>query len=198
MAPELRRPLVLDAALTVWLERGYASTTINAIADQAGVTKPVVYQCFANKDDVLRSLLSREETRLLAAIESSLPNELDFDDLPALLSGAYAAFFSATSASPDSWRVVFDAQNGVPHAVAKRIHQSRSNVIGQIEHMVHPYLIARRSDNPKRESAVIAELLVSAAESGARLLLNDPPSSPRWDPQDLADFISTALLKNWV
>ena len=32
-----------------------------AIAARAGVSKPVLYECYDNKDDVLRALLDREE-----------------------------------------------------------------------------------------------------------------------------------------
>ena len=43
LGPERRRPEVLDAALKLFLERGYEGTSMEAIARAAGVTKPVVY-----------------------------------------------------------------------------------------------------------------------------------------------------------
>ncbi|MGH3832803.1 MAG: helix-turn-helix domain-containing protein, partial [Pseudonocardiaceae bacterium] len=57
LGPERRRPLILDAALEVYVERGYRGTSMQAVADAAGVTKPVVYECYPNKDQLLLALL---------------------------------------------------------------------------------------------------------------------------------------------
>lgn len=198
LGPERRRPLVLDAALEVLLKRGYDGTTMSAIAQAAGVTKPVVYECFDNKDDVMRSLLKREEQRLLDGVEAALPEELDFSDLTALLKISYTAFFSAALESPDSWRLVFESQRGIPDVLAARIRRARLVIIEQIQQMVGVFLSSRASANPERESAAIAEILVSVAESGARLLLNDSGKDKPWTPEELASFVTEGLLKTWL
>src|SRR6266576_5165458 len=65
LGPERRRPEVLDAALELFLAHGYDGTSMQAVADQAGVTKPVVYACFPVKDELLRALRASEEQRTL-------------------------------------------------------------------------------------------------------------------------------------
>src|SRR4051794_29826353 len=72
LGPERRRPQVLDAALELFLERGYEGTSMEAVAGAAGVTKPVVYACFAGKDELFRALLRREEERILPGGPSAL------------------------------------------------------------------------------------------------------------------------------
>lgn len=196
LGPERRRPLVLDAALDVLLKQGYAGTTMSAIAATAGVTKPVVYECFANKDDLLRSLLKREETRLLDSVEAALPSELDFSDLPSLLTASYTAFFSAAAESPDSWRLVFNSQRGLPGIIEARMLRARETIVGQIQQTVFAFLSTRKSDQPQRESAVIAEILVGVAESGARILLAE--GGDEWEPADLAAFLTKSLLESWL
>jgi AcrR family transcriptional regulator len=57
--------LSLDAALNVYVERGYQGTSMQAVADAAGATKPVGNECFPNKDEFLLALFDREERRLL-------------------------------------------------------------------------------------------------------------------------------------
>src|ERR1044071_7616691 len=71
LGPERRRPEVLDAALKLFLEGGYDGTSMQAVADEAGVTKPVVYACFDSKDELFRSLLAREERRILREIQGA-------------------------------------------------------------------------------------------------------------------------------
>lgn len=171
---------------------------MSAIALAAGVTKPVVYECFDNKDDVLRSLLEREEQRLLDSVERALPTDIDFADLPALLKASYTAFFTAALETPDSWRLVFESQRGIPDALAKRIRRKRTIIVGQIQQMVAQFLKTRKSSHIERESAVMAEILVSVAESGTRLLLTANNAKDPWTPEDLASFVTDGLLKTWL
>jgi AcrR family transcriptional regulator len=56
---ERNRELVLDAARRVFLERGYAGATVDAIALEAGFSKGVVYSQFAGKPDLFLALLER-------------------------------------------------------------------------------------------------------------------------------------------
>jgi len=54
---EARPAEILDAALTVFAERGYAATRMDDIAARAGVTKGTIYLYFDSKDAVFRSLV---------------------------------------------------------------------------------------------------------------------------------------------
>lgn len=51
--PEERPGEILEAALTVFAERGYRSARIDDIAEAAGVTKGAVYHHFDTKEDLL-------------------------------------------------------------------------------------------------------------------------------------------------
>jgi AcrR family transcriptional regulator len=83
--------MVLDAALRIFVERGYRGASMEAIGEAAGVTKPVVYECYPSKDELFGALLEREERRLLEAVAAALPRNADADDLEALATGAFRA-----------------------------------------------------------------------------------------------------------
>ncbi|MCU0718092.1 MAG: TetR/AcrR family transcriptional regulator [Pirellula sp.] len=53
------RERLLDAALTLFSQRGYAATGIRDILQTAGVTQPTLYHHFADKASVLQSLIER-------------------------------------------------------------------------------------------------------------------------------------------
>jgi AcrR family transcriptional regulator len=53
----LARTAVVAAARTLFLERGYAATTIEAISDQSGVPAATVYRLFSSKLGILKALL---------------------------------------------------------------------------------------------------------------------------------------------
>jgi AcrR family transcriptional regulator len=66
-APERRRQL-LDTALEVFATQGFHATSMNDIAETAGVTKPVLYQHFASKRGLYLELLNHVGGVLLERI----------------------------------------------------------------------------------------------------------------------------------
>src|SRR6187549_941860 len=65
---ERNRALVLAAARRVFLERGYSGATLEAIAEEAGFSKGVVYSQFAGKPDLFLALL---ESRIVERAEQN-------------------------------------------------------------------------------------------------------------------------------
>ena len=63
-----RREQILDVAVEVFARNGFHSTSMNDVADAAGVTKPVLYQHFDSKQDLYMALLDEVGNRLLTAI----------------------------------------------------------------------------------------------------------------------------------
>jgi AcrR family transcriptional regulator len=52
-AAERTRAAIVAAARTLFLERGYALTTLEQVAEQAGVATPTLYATFGNKRELL-------------------------------------------------------------------------------------------------------------------------------------------------
>jgi len=196
LGPAVRRPLVLDAALAVWDEEGYRGTTMAAIAACAGVSKPVLYECFANKDDVLRALLDREEGRLMSATQAALPVD-DAKGLRATVAAAYEAFFEAVLAHPVSWRIVVDAQRVMPAAVESRYHQARELFVEQIAELVRR-LTPGGDQLTHAETRVLASNFAGLAEDNASLLLRQEPGPDAWTPATLAEFVTRVALDRWA
>ncbi|CAM3948562.1 TetR/AcrR family transcriptional regulator [Roseateles saccharophilus] len=59
LPPAVRSQQILDAALAVFAERGYAAARMDDIALRAGLSKGGLYAHFASKDEVFEALLSR-------------------------------------------------------------------------------------------------------------------------------------------
>ena len=196
LGPAVRRPLVLDAALAVWDAKGYRGTTMAAIAARAGVSKPVLYECYDNKDDVLRALLDREEGLLMSATQAALPVG-DAKDLRATVAAAYEAFFDAVLVHPVSWRIVVDAQRVMPAAIESRYHRARALFVEQIAELVRR-LTPGGEDLTNAESLVLASNFASLAEDNASLLLRQERGPDAWTPASLAAFVTRVALDRWV
>jgi AcrR family transcriptional regulator len=67
-----RREQILDVAVQVFARQGFHSTSMNDVADAAGVTKPVLYQHFASKHDLYMALLDEAGTRLRTRITTAV------------------------------------------------------------------------------------------------------------------------------
>jgi AcrR family transcriptional regulator len=79
---EENRALVLAAARRVFLARGYASATLDAIAEEAGFSKGVVYSQFESKADMFLALLEARISER-AAQNAQLADRLDSRQLAA-------------------------------------------------------------------------------------------------------------------
>jgi AcrR family transcriptional regulator len=77
---ERNRGLVLAAARRVFLARGYLNATVDAIAEEAGFSKGVVYSQFESKADMFLALLEARISER-AAQNERLAAQLDGADL---------------------------------------------------------------------------------------------------------------------
>lgn len=55
----LKRERIVTAAVELFYERGYESSTLEAVAERLGVTKPFIYSYFKSKTDLLAEICSR-------------------------------------------------------------------------------------------------------------------------------------------
>lgn len=70
MPAAARRSQLLDVALERFAAGGFHETSMEEIAEAAGVTKPVLYQHFESKQQLFAQLLANEGRRLLEDVES--------------------------------------------------------------------------------------------------------------------------------
>ena len=67
--PDERPQEILDAALTVFAERGYRNTRLEDVGEAAGVTKGAIYHYFANKEDLLLRAIEQRSAEAFGRIE---------------------------------------------------------------------------------------------------------------------------------
>jgi len=67
-----RRRQLLDAAMEVFVARGYHAAAMDEIAERAGVSKPVLYQHFPGKQELYLALLDESVERLVEAVQTAL------------------------------------------------------------------------------------------------------------------------------
>ncbi|GAA4111667.1 TetR/AcrR family transcriptional regulator [Knoellia locipacati] len=72
MSREDRERQLLDVAEAVFADHGYQDTTMELIAAEAGITKPVIYDHFGSKENLLVAVVARAREDLLSSTKTAL------------------------------------------------------------------------------------------------------------------------------
>ena len=86
LTAEQRRRQLFTVALELFAQRGYRSTTMDDIAEAAGVTKPLLYQHFSSKRALYLELVDSIAQELLAHNHRVAAAHFNLADLPGRLS----------------------------------------------------------------------------------------------------------------
>ena len=171
MSARERRRQLLDVTRAIVAERGFHEVSIEAVAREAGITRPVVYGHFTDLPGLLEALVDQESERALGQLAAVLPRDLAAGDPRRLLLGALRGYLDAVHAEPVTWRLVLMPPEGAPAVLRDRIAQGRAAVVEQLAAAMSPGLGAgRRSPDPE----LTARTLSALADEAARLLLTDP------------------------
>lgn len=87
-----RRTQLLDAAATLIATESPAAVSMEMVAERAGVSRPLVYKHFANRDELLGALYRREARRVHASLVGEVEAAADVEGMfRALIRGALKA-----------------------------------------------------------------------------------------------------------
>lgn len=99
-----RRKLILDAALDAFAEGGYPETTLDDVAERAGVSKALIYEHFDSKRDLFREIL---ETWVGELLDRVLAATMDAEaGAEARLVGGLDGFLRFVEDRRDAWRLL--------------------------------------------------------------------------------------------
>lgn len=73
--PEIRRAEIMDAAMLLFMEKGYANTTTQDIVDKVNISRGLLYYHFKNKEDILYCLVEQYSDKLLKDIHAIVYDE---------------------------------------------------------------------------------------------------------------------------
>ena len=193
----LARTAVIEAARTLFLERGYAATTIEAISDLSDVPPATVYRLFSSKLGILKALL-----HVLIAGDDQAVAMQDRPHVRALLanpdprnqlSGLAGIIGGIMSRAEPLYRILLSAAGSDPDAAALLAELTRQRQQGQGQ--IARSLARAGALRPKlgeRDAADIIHALT--LPEVYRLLVCDRGWSPQRYEQWLTDILISQLL----
>lgn len=178
-----RREQLLDVALELIAEHGQGGVTMEAVARGADIAKPVVYELFGNRAELLQALLEREERLALKQLAGVVP-ELPAGDPDELLVNAMTGFLRAVAADPDRWRLILIPVEGTPQLVRQHVEQGRRALLAQVERLVS-WGLEQRGGPEGLDPELSAHVIIALGEGAARMVLTEPE---RFTPERLGAF----------
>jgi AcrR family transcriptional regulator len=127
------RERLLRAGAALFAERGYSSTSVREIVEQAGVTKPVLYYHFDNKEGLFRAMLewaSRIQDDVLNRAMATPGKALDRFIL--LYSDIYRGVMENRDLFKMIHNLLFGPPQGAPESDIKAYHRRMVQVIETI------------------------------------------------------------------
>ncbi|MEM7141079.1 MAG: TetR/AcrR family transcriptional regulator [Actinomycetota bacterium] len=113
-----RRVQLLDAALSVFAAEGFQTATMEAVATEAGVTKPVLYQHFSSKRELFLELLRSVGAGLTEAVGEATGAADSGRDM---VVDGFAAYFHFVADHPDEFRLLFGEGVRTDHEFARAL-----------------------------------------------------------------------------
>lgn len=156
----VREQQMLDAAVQMFSVNGYHETSMDAIAAEARISKPMLYLYYGSKEELFGACLSREMSRFIDGVRA----DIDFNKNPKdLLRNTIGSFLRYIDENRASWIVMY-TQATSSQAFAQTVREGRERIIELVAGMVRAGTRSPRSD---AEIEMMAVALVGAGEAVA-------------------------------
>src|SRR6516164_1921805 len=165
LTAEQRRRQLFAVALGLFAQRGYRSTTMDDIAEAAGVTKPLMYQHFSSKRALYLELVDSIARDLLEAIEQAVRQA---DGPRQQVELGFAAYFRLVVSHEAEFRILY----GRDHADDDELGRALRTVEDAIAEAIDPLIDAGLDDDHRR---LLAYGIVGMAEGVSRHFIANRP-----------------------
>jgi AcrR family transcriptional regulator len=104
LTADARRRQLFEVALALFAERGYTATTMDDIAEAAGVTKPLVYQHFDSKRALYLEVMDAISRQLVSEVAAAT---VSADGPRQQVEMGFAAYFEIMCANQNAFRLLY-------------------------------------------------------------------------------------------
>jgi AcrR family transcriptional regulator len=180
-----RERQMLDTARAQFAARGYGDVTMDEVAAAVGVTKPLLYNYYGNKEQLFLACMEPAADALLESVVSAVAAA---EDAPGALRAGIHAFFAFLDADGEAWRVLHDETLPAGGEIAARVASYRA----RMEELVTA-AIQERTESRAVEPLAVA--IFGAAEALGRWWLTSDGMSAERTAELLIRTIEPGLVR---
>jgi TetR/AcrR family transcriptional repressor of mexJK operon len=191
-----KRRAITDAAMTLFLERGYLGTSVDQIAVLAAVSKPTVYRFFADKEQLLTEIVLETLDRRSEPFRAEMATVAETSDLSAALRDLARDYITVVTqpAGLALRRLIIGASHQLPALAQAYYERAQEQTLGALANLFAQ--LARRGlldiTEPITAASHFAFLVLGRALDRS-LFCTNPPFS-KAELQQQADDGVTAFL----
>src|ERR1700761_8860100 len=160
-----RMEQTLGVAHELFAERGYGDVTMEEIAAAVGVTKPLLYNYFGNKERLYIACMERAGDSLTATVGEAIAGT---DSPGDALGAGVRAFFAFLDSDRAAWAVLFDETLPSSGEVAERVSSYRDGIVVLVSQSLIAQVPEARRRAARVEIEALSAALLGAAEELAR------------------------------
>ncbi len=166
---EERREQLLDVTRAIVGADGFHAVSIDRVAREAGISRPIVYEHFEDLAGLLQALLLREGLRARAQIDALIPARAPNLPVDEVLLETLGAYLEAVASDPITWRLMLMPPEGAPAFVRTQVEDARATVVARLTELLEPggtFLV--------RDPELFADAVLALAVHWSRLMLLHP------------------------
>jgi AcrR family transcriptional regulator len=180
----------LNVAHALFAKRGYAEVTMEEVAREVGVTKPLLYNYFGNKERLYVACMERAGDDLLTTIGAAVGGSSTPHDA---LNEGLRAFFDFLDEDRAAWAVLFDETLPRGGEVADRVADYRGRLLDLVAGSLVAQLPEERREGVRVEVEALSSALLGASEALARWWLLSQAVSAREAAEMLISTVEPGL-----
>jgi AcrR family transcriptional regulator len=182
-APE-RRAQLLEVARRAFGTSGFHTVSMDEVAEQAGVTKPILYDHFPSKKDLYLALLDADLQVLHDMVKEALDRPTGNRER---IRASFQAYFDFVDSQGDGFRLLMQETVGAEREFRELVERTRDLILAEVED-----LIVRESGGKldRAHAETVALGLIGMVETVAQ---RDPEASKR----ARAEVVDTLVALAW-
>jgi AcrR family transcriptional regulator len=154
-----RRTQIMVSGLEVFAEKGFHLSSMDDIAERAGVSKPILYQHFSSKQDLYLGVLDERVDVLVQQITDAIDGA---EGNRNRLEAAIACYFKLVDDADHGFRLIFESDFTMNHEVRARVE----DVVAQVSRVVGTE-VANQTGKSIGEANILAGGLCGMAQAAA-------------------------------
>jgi AcrR family transcriptional regulator len=176
LSADRRREQLLEVALRLFATSGFNATTMDEIAEAAGVTKPLLYQHFDSKRALYLELVDSVAESLLDAIGKAVA---EADGPRQQVEGGFAAYFGLVVTRADAFKLLFGSDVPNDPELSRAVRGVERTIAEAIDVLIDAGL----EEDHRR---MLAYAVVGMAEGASRHFLDERERNSESESQDSA------------
>jgi AcrR family transcriptional regulator len=179
-----RRAQLLEVARRVFGNSGFHGVSMDDVAKEAGVTKPILYDHFPSKKELYLELLDEDLSALHDAVKQALDSPVGNRER---IRRSFQGYFDFVDEQADGFRLLMQETVGAEKDFRERVARTRDRILGEVAD-----LIVRESNGrlDRTHAETVALALIGMVETVAQ-------RQPGGDPKKRAADVDMLVQLAW-